>query len=261
MPEAVGSICDYLPGWVQVDRLIMEDVGLDALGPGQSTLPNAFLCPGLDHISNNMQSDLDAHLQGFATWLAGFKTLMNLLCRKHLLKRLVARCISGGPFAVLARCFETVVASVAKWRWGTIVKALPQVIDLHRPLSIVWDSRKFAGNPGQDGDGDRRGAEEGELNTDELTKTLKDPTWLPYARMLLKLRRVANFISAWGSGCACHAPGQMATNFFKAFVAVGVFKFQAFKLLRFQASLPVCTSLCPCVHTGSWFGVSGTDGP
>ncbi|CAE7374325.1 unnamed protein product [Symbiodinium sp. CCMP2592] len=195
--DAAGSICDYLPSWVQVDRLL-PDAGLD---PGiledtpTHAFMNAFLCAGLDHISNNLQSDMDAKLRNWSTWLRGFKALAHLLSHRYLLKRLVARCISGGPFAALARCFETAVPSVAKWRWGTIVKALPPILALVRPLRIVWDASKYRGRASLEAQAaeEEPGAEnreaQDELDADVVTETLKSPLWLPYAHMLLQLHK------------------------------------------------------------------------
>ena len=212
--EAAGSICEYLPTWVQVDRLL-PDAGLD---PGvlhdmpTHAFTNAFLCSGLDHISNNLQSDMDARLQNWNTWLRGFKALAHLLSHRYLLKRLVARCVSGGPYAALARCFETAVPSIAKWRWGTIVKALPPILALFRPLRIVWDASKYLGRAvGQaqaqeEGPGAEDRQAEDELDADVVTETLKSPFWLPYAHMLLQLHKVANLISAWGSGVRVRLP-------------------------------------------------------
>ena len=79
-------------------------MGVPAVPRSQWVFPNAFLSAGLDHISNNLQADLDSHLQGWEAWLPGFKALAHLLNHKHLLKRLVARCIMGTAYATLARC-------------------------------------------------------------------------------------------------------------------------------------------------------------
>ena len=148
LSEAAGNISDYLPPWMQPETLLPDD-GLEvpaaALPPQSHVFAHAVVSAGLDHISNNVQADLDNHLQGWSEWLTGFRVIANLLSHRHLLKRLVARCVLGGPYAVLGKCFETAVPSISKWRWGTIVKALPPILALHKPLSIVWNASKFFG--------------------------------------------------------------------------------------------------------------------
>ena len=155
-----------------------------------------------------MQADLDEHLQGWKAWLPGFKALANLLGHRHLVKRLVAKCITGTAHAAVASCFETVVGSVAKWRWGTIVKVLPSILRLLRPLSLVWDARKFLDQSGEAenaADANVQGDSDNEpLDVHNVTAAIRSPSWKAYGHMLAHLHEIGNFISAWGSGCPCH---------------------------------------------------------
>ena len=91
--------------------------------------------------------------------------------------------------------------SVAKWRWGTIVPALPEIIAKQRALSIVWNEQKFMEGGRKDG---QHSQQDDQLDCKTIAATLKDPLWWVYAKMLLALHETGNFISAWGSGCCCH---------------------------------------------------------
>ena len=181
--------------------------------------PRALVCPGLDHVSNNMQADLDKHLPNWTEWLPGFTALSMLLSKRHLLKRLVATCIENTAYSLFKQMFETALPSTAKWRWGRICKTLPRLLQLYRPLRIIWSPGKFQGSDPEvpvnaDGDGnaeahgDHVGATTGgdseTLRIGDITKALQSPFWHVYAHMILAVHDVGNRISAWGSGCACH---------------------------------------------------------
>ena len=214
LAQAAGDVEDYLPTWMKLAADILPDEGLEipAVGAEQKTswvFPNSLLSAGLDHISNNLQADLDEHLQGWQTWLPGFKALAHLLSHKYLMKRLVARCVAGTAYAAVARCFETAVQSVAKWRWGTIVKTLPAILDLLRPLSLVWNPDKFLGRTQEVDaeaahDGDESGVKGEPLDVESVTAAVRSDDWKVYGQMLLRLHEIGNFMSSWGSGCPCH---------------------------------------------------------
>lgn len=189
-----GDVVSYLPPWIAKLDWMQEDAGLEAVHvPSHRIFPSALLSAGLDHIANNMQSDMDQHLQCWDTWLPGFKALCYLLSHKHLLVRLVARCVKGTPHAALSRLFETCIEPVAKWRWGTIVKTLPHILRLERALRIVWDQKKFGGDSHDDA-----------FDCDIITKTVEDHAWWATAGMLLQLQSIGNLASGWGSRCPCH---------------------------------------------------------
>lgn len=201
---AGGDVNQYLPAWTQDSGLVADEglAALEALGEqsDRHLFPNSFVSTGLDHISNNLQSDLDEHLSGWKTWLPKFKALTNLCSKRHHLNRLIARCIRDTPFAPLTRMFETAVPPCAKWRWGTICKSLPAILERHRPLSMIWNKAKFLGGTELDGDDD----DDNRLDVDHVTEALQSPSWLAYGQMILHLHEIANFISGWGSGCKCH---------------------------------------------------------
>ena len=208
LSHAPGDIQDYLPAWMKVADAIIADDGLDMPeeeARTQQVFPNSMMTAGLDHVSNNLQSDLDEHLQGWAAWLPSFKAVAHLLSHKYLLKRLVARCVAGTQVASLASCFDTCVTSVAKWRWGTIVKALPTILDLLRPLSLVWDADKFmAKSQGPEHARQDQDLENEALDVGRISEAVKSARWKVYGQMILRLHQIANFISSWGSGCPCH---------------------------------------------------------
>lgn len=202
---AGGDVNDYLPPWMQDRQGLLMDEGMDGLEElVQRTthlFPRAFVSTGLDHISNNLQNDLDQKLSGWSGWLPKFKALSNLLSKRHHLKRLVARCIMDTPFSPLKRMFETTVEPCAKWRWGTICKTLPAILALHRPLGMIWSKAKF--EVGRN-DQDEERNDDAVLDLDLVTAAVTSPSWFAYGQMILHLHEIANSISGWGSGCACH---------------------------------------------------------
>lgn len=194
-----GDIVSYLPPWIGDRDGLREDAGLDSASlPSEHVFPNALLSAGLDHVANNLLADMDSHLQSYSGWLPGFKSLAYLLSSKHLLNRLVARCVNGTPNQPLASCFETCVENVAKWRWGTIVKTLPQILRLQRALTLVWNQSLFL-------KGEESLQEEGDaFRCAIVTETVQDQSWWAFGHMLLELHSIGNFASSWGSVCPCH---------------------------------------------------------
>lgn len=196
-----GDVVSYLPPWMAAQDCLQEDAGLDAVEVSSDRLfPRSLLAAGLDHISNNLLSDMDQHLQCWDGWLPGFKALAHLLSHKHLLSRLVGRCILGTPHQALARMFETCIEPIAKWRWGTIVKTLPSVLRLERGLRIVWDEQKFLAR----GETMQSQGQDDSFDCSLITKTIQDNSWWAMSHMLLHLHSIGNLASAWGSSCHCH---------------------------------------------------------
>lgn len=202
VPTALGGdAVAYLPSWMRKLDCMQADCGLDALPVvSDAIFPSSLISPGLDHIANNLQDAMDKELPGWPEWLPGFKALVHLLSHRHLLQRLVARCIRGTAHEPLCKIFETCVSPVASWRWGTIVKTLPDVLRLEKALRVVWDEGKF-----------RQGNEELEGNSQDdvldcclITATVHDRKWWSYGQMISQLHYVGHFASAWGSGCRCH---------------------------------------------------------
>ena len=195
-----GDVVAYLPPWVSKQDRLRGDSGLyDGHLESEQIFPNSVISAGLDHVSNNMQDAMDGQLQGWESWLPGFKAVTYLLSHKHLLTRLIGHCINGTPYQALARCFETSVPKIAHWRWGTICKTLPEVLWRERALRIAWDEAKFfqRGEPLTTPD-------DSPFNASVITSTIGDLNWWCYGRMLVALHHVGNLPSAWGSGCACH---------------------------------------------------------
>ena len=212
-----GPVDNYLPSWIfgggrplEPDEFCWEDsvVVNSSAGVGADHMfARSLMVAGLDHISDNLQSELDNHLPSFKGWLPGFKALAHLLSHKHLLNRVIGCCILGGPFQdTLAPIFETAVVSVAKWRWGTIVLALPEIIAKQRALSVVWNEQKFMEGGRKDGQDSQQ---DDQLDCKTITATLKDPLWWVYAKMLLALHETGNF-SQLGAVAAAATSGCLA---------------------------------------------------
>ena len=104
LADACGGPVD-LPSWIfgggrplEPDEFCWEDsvvVNSSAAVGADHMFARSLMVAGLDHISDNLQSELDSHLPSFKGWLPGFKALAHLLSHKHLLNRVLH---SGRPF-------------------------------------------------------------------------------------------------------------------------------------------------------------------
>ena len=170
-------------------------------------LKEAHLMLGLDHISNNIQNDMDDHLQHFSSkWLGQFKVLRNLLGSHDLLQRLQATCIIGTQYdnPGFRAVFSTRVRNIAKWRWGTICLALPEVLAKLPVLKLVWKADKFLSKKTREQGSAENDTAISSKDIEEVTAILQSELFLSYSQMLLQLHLFANYISTWASGCHCH---------------------------------------------------------
>ena len=205
---------DVLPEW-------MGDVGLEpeedqALAAEEEAdnaylFANALSSPGLLHICFNMCDDIHRNLSQYAEWLPKFKALAAMLHHQHLRKRYLATCVLNTPFAWMASQLEKGIPKPAMWRWGTIQKALPQLLAKKRLLQLTWDERKFSSDldsqqeaaeqpPRTDGDG----GDGFDFTEGAVSAAVHSEAWWLYTCMLAKLNQFVADLTAWSEGCSCH---------------------------------------------------------
>ena len=211
--------------WKQVLPEYMQDSGLqteedvlaqcfaDQAGTESNFLfGNALPRPGMLHICHNMCLDLQSGLPGYGQWLVGFKAIAAFLHSKHLRNQYIGKLLLNTPWEYFRSLLEVAVEKPALWRWGTVQKVLPLLLERKRMLQITWDADKFGKEEGQpDAHGsvpaDRPRAqpdEEADLQIPALTSAIQSEAWWLYTSMLLALNRFPADLAAWSEGCSCH---------------------------------------------------------
>ena len=207
-----------LPAYMQNGCLQTEEDVLAQCFAGEAgaesnfLFPNALPSPGMLHICHNLCQDLHTSLQKYGEWFVGFRAMAALLHSGHLRKQYIGKLLLGTPWQHFQRLLETGVERLATWRWGTIQKVLPRLLERKNMLQITWDADKFSKEEGRAGDaaaGQRarhRGPmeEDADLQMPALTSAIKSEAWWLYTRMLLALNRFPADLAAWSEGCSCH---------------------------------------------------------
>jgi hypothetical protein len=210
---AGAPVADFLQPWAREVPGIEADAGfVGQIGGGDTTpkhvhlLPRSFLSVGMIHTCMNMTEDVDASLSHFKTWLDQFKAVTHLIHEDHLRQRFVARCFLGTQHSHLESLFKKGVRSAAKWRWGTVLLVLEDLLPLQSALRATCDPQKFSWKE-----------EDKELNASEpslaapdsfnaiaVTASIRSSMFWSYSHMLFSFNDIAGRFTAWIEGCDCH---------------------------------------------------------
>ena len=91
-------------------------------------------------------------LQHWSTWLHQFEAVIGFLHASHCVERFTATCLHGTAYYHLASRFSALQSAhsrfvrnkPARWRWGSVVEALCDILPLARLLPVVWDPAKYS---------------------------------------------------------------------------------------------------------------------
>ena len=214
------KLTELCPAWVSDANagLVSEDDLVNLAGGDSDSdndesseyfLPNSIPSPGLLHIFHNMAKDVHMKLNGFDSWVVGFKAIAALLHYKHLRNRLVATCVLGTPWEWLRGKFDTAAPKPALWRWNTITQILPRMLSLKFLLQKIWRADKFAQLFSEqneaEGDGAEREPQDPDFKMQAVTEAIESEAWWMYTAMLQKLGSFSEDLSAWAESCSCHS--------------------------------------------------------
>ena len=162
---------------------------------------------GTLHILHNAGEALADCLSHYSTWLGQLKTVIKVLTEPWK-RRLVQTCAHRQQdAAVLRQCS----AKVHEKRWGTVVHATYQVLQVEEVLRRVWDvSRYTFGNAAREESGATGGDEQSNgdfrLQVQQLDSTISSPLFWAYAKGMNLLGLVLHRLEVWCEGCSCHMP-------------------------------------------------------
>ena len=187
-------------------------------GPGLELgllYPHAFWVPGCMHILHAVSGDMLNSLTIYKDWfLPKLRVVVNLLTSAWLMERFAHQCLSEAdarPFAFLFKC--AVDASLAEWRWMSVIHSIRAVLDRQLPLSVFYSAKKMnfreqaaAGEPGEvPAGGDRpHPDQEADQKNDELQSILRAKPFWAYAHMLVSLENIVKDLETLFNACPCH---------------------------------------------------------
>ena len=166
-----------------------------------------LLCPGMCHILNNADADVDEAMPHWETYYKQLQTLHKLVGDAQRLGRFREQCLVGTVFECNMKFFRTPVKKIAEWRWGSVTSYLTRLVEMGSTLEKAWDAKKHKGvaedRPGED---DRLGERQREgLDLAQITAVIKDPLFWSFTLMAVAIKQLTKKLLAWAEGCLCHS--------------------------------------------------------
>ena len=216
------TLKEILPSWASEGQLErdFDDCEAEPLPPQAQAdsegyfLPRAISVPGLNHVIDNMLSDMNQAFSCWDSWNGEFKPLVALLHHTHLRQRFVATCLKDTRHSWMQRHFETGVPQYADWRWGTTVLVLQRLLPLRRLLQSAWDPNRYesvecheaAGAPENPAAQDARA--DAKADVQQVTRAIRSDWFWNFASMVFHLNSANTEFLSWVEGCPCHPWGR-----------------------------------------------------
>ncbi|CAE7205281.1 unnamed protein product [Symbiodinium sp. KB8] len=199
---------------------------------GETPLPylfdHALQTPGALHILHSASKELTDGFEHFDSFFFPLlQATTNSLSKPDVQDRFIQYCLVGSPAACFAKQVKEFHASLAHWRWGTLIQACQGLLVLQTPLTFWSNDRVQSGSAQDEEDAGRRQAgqqdrDEGESSQSQLSKVgeaVHDPTFWAYVRMVDVCSKVLDHLEHFFESCPCHhkpKPFDSNTIFFRS---------------------------------------------
>ncbi len=158
--------------------------------PRQRTFPNALVCPGVQHILDNLLRRWCTSMEWFRQWLAKAKSLLKLL-REY--NEDTVRCLKRRKLDAAVEVVQAARAPYfAAWRWQTLYRATKCVAQVWPVLALHWKHMGFA-----------RQIEDHTLAR-SCEQALTDNSFAALATIVLSVAEKFVEMAGWAQGCECH---------------------------------------------------------
>ena len=196
--------------------VVAEPVAEDCAQPEpRRLLHKAFTFPGLQHISNNLCSDVHKSLSHWGQFWKDIKNLESLLSVDERRSRFVACCLRGSALQHLERKFKSFKSSpLYEPRWKAVLSFLNAAEALLPIIAAVWDAGKYTrgvddseeARPAQAAAQRKQEEQRGiaKFDVQALTTSLRSGLFWFYFVMCGMLERVPPALAAFGECCPCH---------------------------------------------------------
>ena len=165
--------------------------------------------PGMCHILNNADADVDKSMPYWETYYKQLQTLHKLLGDAQRLSRFREKCLEGTVYECKSKPFRTPVKPIAEWRWGSVTGYLTRLIEMGPTLEKAWDAKAYKhqgaqeANPAEDDRAGERGREG--FDVAQITAIIKDPLFWSFTLMAVQVKQFTKKMLAWAEGCLCHS--------------------------------------------------------
>lgn len=173
--------------------------------PYMVDLTNSVFIAGLLHVLHNTTSDLAAPLHHWATFMGQLRQVCRLLSRRWSRTRLLETCFGAYPQSLRKSEVEGFRAHVYEGRWGTIWKAIGDLLTIMEILRFAWSKDVFL--HGHAHVQHRAGGDDAEhsLHIEVVDEAIRSDIFWAYCVMLDTLGESFELMARWGESCPCHS--------------------------------------------------------
>eukprot|EP00971_Amphidinium_carterae_P350147 6491404-Amphidinium_carterae.6 len=159
-------------------------------------LPSALPIVGLEHIANNMTTEVHSRLGHWEAYHSKLHVLASFLTRRWRRERYIVTCLAETPLSVHAHQIREFSATLYEKRWHHAVLFIKQLWTVFPILQQTFSASKFTEGGTYGGDA--------EFNPETVQSICRDAFFGAYTKFVLKLDSVPQTISQWSKGCPCH---------------------------------------------------------
>ena len=170
---------------------------------------HALQVPGALHILHGATKEITDGFEHFESFfLPLLRATCNSLSKPSVQDRFVHHCLLGAPAERFGKNVKEFNASLAHWRWGTLVQACQSLSELETAL-LFWDLSKVqsgesqAPEPGFNRE-DAEAAESAAADLEKVQEAVFDKAFWAYLHMVILAAKVLDHLEHWVEGCCCH---------------------------------------------------------
>ena len=170
-------------------------------------LPEAVTVTGVQHLVSNLSADTHRSMDQWDTIYQQCQNIQAFLTMKERRDRFWWTCAKGTVDESEAKSmFAEWGQSLYTKRWGAVTSWLARVQPRLRLLRRLWDPERFTRGVDASGGAFKDDSSQGgpAFDMQMFTRSLRDPFFLRYTKMLLLVDAAPDQLSKWSAGCVCH---------------------------------------------------------
>ncbi len=169
-------------------------------------LTGSIYITGILHLVHNATQDFQHVWLEWPAWVQQVRQVSRMLKRRRSRDRLLSTCFSEPPFSYAADKLGSFSGGVYEGRWGSVLDACDQLLEVESVLRAAWSAHKYSGGSAK---GAARAGPEDEhtINVSVIDGAISKPYFWAYTRMVAISGRSLKAIASWAEGCACHNHG------------------------------------------------------
>ena len=197
-----------------VQPVVAEAVDANVQASSVFFMPEALTIAGLQHIVNNLCSDVHQNMSHCTSFHGDLKSLEALLRVDERRQRFIWTCLQNSALEGQSFRFRQFSGALYEGRWHQVLQFLRAVKPLLSTLARAWDAEKYirgvnseglarpAQAQAERGQNERQGLVA--LDPARITVALRCPLFHSYVSMALALEEIPEQLATAAESCVCH---------------------------------------------------------